>query len=132
MKLYAGAFGTSAFPATLNGTSYTPGSSSLEAFGIYYPSGSGGTPFALFYKTGASSSSSAAAANVNTAFGLRDLDAVMADIFDRWTPESYGGYLEYDPFPPSGTLKNLNQDIPPLIFCPSAQGEEEGRSRCIN
>lgn len=49
LRIYAAKEAVNTFPSTINGTAYSSGTN--EAFSTYYPSGSGGSPFKIFYKT---------------------------------------------------------------------------------
>ncbi len=50
LQIYSSQASLDTLPSTINGTPYTAGEHTTN--GVYYPDGTGGTPFAIFYKTG--------------------------------------------------------------------------------
>lgn len=93
LRLYAGLYGSGTFPAFINGTLYYVGSP-LEQTHIYYPGGSGGIPFEVYYKTGPGISP--------ILRGLNEFDTSMAEAFLFWKR-----FRHIDPYSPTGTEKDL-------------------------
>jgi hypothetical protein len=102
IQLYAGALSLSIFPASINGTAYTPGAGVNEQGDTYYPNGIGGTPFKVFFKTSSPlpppSPSGPTDEQLNK--GRFRYFAAMSEAFMRWTPYSIqgiGGFRTYAP-----------------------------------
>ena len=102
VQLYAGAFGLGSFPPTINGTPYTPGSGVNERGSTYYPSGIGGAPFTVFYKTAIATPSPGPTDEQRNRGKFRYFSA-MSEAFLRWTPYSIQGVEGYRIYAPMGT-----------------------------
>ena len=72
LRLYAGAFGISQFPATINGTAYRPGQLNMESYGVWYPS-TGSYPYHVYYKTSTISQE------------IRDYFLAVSEPFQDWS-----------------------------------------------
>src|SRR5262249_14132694 len=95
------------FPPVINGTAFTPGttSSAFEEGSTYYPNGTGGNPFKIFYKVALPSPTppptpSKHPSRLRLAKGRFALNTNIAEMFGLWTPDNYGGYLREGMFPP--------------------------------
>ena len=104
VRLYAGEFGISTFPALINGTAYDPASGLNQTGNTYYPDGSGGTPFHVFYKSDAPQPPSPAApTDEERNRGKFKYFAAMSEPFTRWTAYAYLGAEGYRIYAPMGT-----------------------------
>ena len=107
VRLYAGDFGISTFPASINGTAYDPASGFNQTGNTYYPGGSGGTPFHVFYKSDApqppSPPSPSGPTDEERNRGKFKYFVAMSEAFTRWTPYSFGGIEGFRIYAPMGT-----------------------------
>ncbi len=108
LKIYAGAFGVSTFPPLINGTAF---SSSFETMGIYFPNGTGGVPYAIFYKTGFP----IPVPPVTLTNGLVAFEISTSETFQRWELQHNETFFDLDRYAPSWTPKGLNLSYPSLI-----------------
>jgi filamentous hemagglutinin family protein len=81
VRLFAGAFGISTFPAIINGCAYVPGAGSNELFATYYPSTSGSN-CQVYYKT-----------PLGAVFvaGFSDFIRAITEPFNEWYYFWFGG-----------------------------------------
>jgi hypothetical protein len=83
------------FPATINGTAYTAGvTTDREVYATYFPDGTATSPFTVFYKAAAPTSSSGlsvAQSNITTT----EYDRSAAESFWLWRTDLFGPYLSW-------------------------------------
>ncbi|MBJ7449023.1 MAG: filamentous hemagglutinin N-terminal domain-containing protein [Parachlamydiales bacterium] len=93
VKLYSALRDLNTVPSTINGTAYVPGeefaNSSQEQWGVYYPGGSGGTPFTIYYKNGGTALSS-----VSSQTYLDFLTAISEALYKWQFPIYWWGYSD--------------------------------------
>jgi len=105
----------------MNGTVYSAGTlfidTATEEWNVYYPGGSSGIPFTVFYKDGLPVVVIVTPATITR--GVLTFFVTITETPDNyWRFPFYGGYLDIDPYAPDKTNKGLNLILPRLVDYP--------------